>query len=129
MKIEDQVVNLDLAKQLKELGFEQESLFWWANMKSFWDGSFNWHIIQNPFNYSREKLTDYVSAYTVAEVLAILPASVWDKNKESIGCLEISKTDSGFVVGYANLDEMIIDENLANAGSKLLIYLKQNNLI
>lgn len=31
MKLENQVVSLDIAKRLKELGVKQESLFWYAN--------------------------------------------------------------------------------------------------
>ena len=30
MKLEDQVVSLELAKKLKELGVKQESLFYWG---------------------------------------------------------------------------------------------------
>jgi len=30
MKLEDQVCSLELAKRLKELGVEQESLFYWG---------------------------------------------------------------------------------------------------
>ena len=33
MKLENQVVSLELAKKLKELGFEQKSLFYWDEGK------------------------------------------------------------------------------------------------
>lgn len=31
MNLENQVVSLELAKKLKELGVKQESLYWWVN--------------------------------------------------------------------------------------------------
>ena len=36
MKLENQVVSLSLSKQLKEAGYPQEGLFWWAK--------FNWKL-------------------------------------------------------------------------------------
>jgi hypothetical protein len=43
MRIEDQVVSLELAKKLKELGVKQESYFYWVNYNSNKSLQF-WHI-------------------------------------------------------------------------------------
>ena len=37
MKLKEQVCSLESAKKLKELGFKQESLFWWMTTGKSWD--------------------------------------------------------------------------------------------
>ena len=44
MKLENQVVSLELAKQLKELGVEQESLFYWVKGKMEYGYEGEWSI-------------------------------------------------------------------------------------
>ena len=64
MKLEEQVVSLELARQLKELGFEQgKSLFIIRR-----DGG---HIILNKTNEWDGNREHYYSAYTVAELYNI----------------------------------------------------------
>jgi len=62
MKLKSQVVSLELAKKMKELGFKQESLFY-HNFKIHGE----WAIDK------RRGWSDSVSAYTVAELSEILP--------------------------------------------------------
>lgn len=66
MKIEDQVCSLDSAKRLKDLGFEQESLFWWNRHVS----SRDWSI--DDVNKSKISHWESVSAYTVSELGELL---------------------------------------------------------
>ena len=71
MKIEDQVVSLELAREMKELGAEQDSIFWWV--KHFKSGTNRniWSLF-----YSRDEndlVNKYISAFTVAELGEMLP--------------------------------------------------------
>lgn len=61
MKLENQVVSLDLAKRLKELGVEQDSLWYWHAGER---GSFIDHHIYAAAN----DMTEHYSAFTVAEL-------------------------------------------------------------
>ena len=74
MKLEDQVVSLELAMKLKELGVKQESLFSWYhhttedvenNIKD------NWKLKMG--SPSEAKTSEDVSAFTVAELGERLP--------------------------------------------------------
>ena len=65
MRLEEQVVSLELAKELKELGVKQESLFTWFRRYNPEHDEHDYIIeLTSEFNQSGE---DY-SAFTVAEV-------------------------------------------------------------
>lgn len=129
LELEKQVCGLDSAKRLKELGFVQESLFYWIEEKSYPDGK----IL---LLYSKNCIydTDKVSAYTVAELGELLPERV---NIGSIlnAFLHVTKGTlfpNKFTIGYADMDqntELFHEENEAEARAKMLISLKENNLI
>ncbi len=65
MNLEQQVVNLELARRLKALNVKQESLFNWLE-----------GIIV--YGHCGHKGNDYVSAFTVAELGEMLPSTVSD---------------------------------------------------
>jgi hypothetical protein len=67
MKLEQQVVSLELAKKLKELGVKQESLFYWNRHKS----EISWGLSQT--NCSKISHWETISAFTVAELGELLP--------------------------------------------------------
>jgi hypothetical protein len=121
MKLEDQVVSLDLAKRLKELGVEQKSLFWWVNGH----GKIELH----------DRRTDdgSVSAFTVAELGEILPPFVKTERDGYVNFRQ-RKTDNGLYLcsGYPG-EELVIEfgdgTNEADARAKMLIYLIENKLI
>lgn len=119
--MENQVVSLELAKKLKEFGFEQKSLFWWDKG----DG------IEDRIEYSPDKpLLELVSAYTVAELGEMLPMEVlFEDVYFKLAIWKIPKGWSIFYGGenYALKDE--VSEKLADAMAKMLIYLKENNLL
>lgn len=80
MKIEKQVCSLELAKKLKELGVEQESLFyWWGNREkteiiiAYRGDLWEWSI---PIGV---KENGYCSAFTVAELGDMLPSEIGGK--------------------------------------------------
>ena len=73
MKIEDQVCSLELAKRLKELGVNQESVFWWTDEDLVLMGGYkntDWKISDTKGLYEQ---CAYTSAFTVAELGEMLP--------------------------------------------------------
>lgn len=124
MKLEDQVVSLELAKKLKELGVKQESLFYWQacpeNLICLRPA-----YIELGYKDTPERVV--ISAFTVAELGEILPpyfcsvdakasAGHWTCRKWSHGII-----DTEVPIQYANTE--------ADARAKALIYLIENKLI
>ncbi len=123
MKLKNQVCSLELSKKLKELGVEQESLFYWVeNYPGVWN-----------IRYEREKVYHtFVSAFTVAELGERLP----------FGVMSIH-IDTRFNKDYAELKggdwfcrnetrgkrKYIYAKTEADARAKMLIYLIENKLI
>ena len=122
MKIENQVVSLDLSKRLKELGFKQDSLFYWWSYEDDFEGSIKWKIDHK----SRLFIDDNViSAYTVAELGEMLPAYI-----ETWKLGNLSKDKKGWFACLDREDEKeIVAETEADARAKMLIYLKEDYLI
>lgn len=134
MKLENQVVSLELSKKLKELGVKQESLFYWSDADVYTEEK-GWTV-----NY-RSKITkrdgvelDWYSAYTVAELGEMLPHSVRTDARLSTlrACTSEDKRTHG-ITGYT-IDgqvtiEMICATTEADARAKMLIYLLENKLI
>lgn len=118
MKLENQVVSLDLAKNLKELGVKQESYFSWAEYTDE-DGHQVVGIVTNPGTYS----ADYYSAFTVAELGEMLPTKNenWQTSK--------AYNDKWFIVDYKNSIKPMYADTEADARAKMLIYLLENKLI
>jgi hypothetical protein len=136
--LEKQVVSLDLARRLKELGVKQESLFFWAKTKLGKNSEWGWQLrlaVEDGFKgfASPKDLTeitgknrdDAYSAFTVAELGEMLP---WD--------IVISRNiDKQWHITFqANgLQEKdvysVMSENTeADARAKMLIYLLENGL-
>lgn len=143
MQIEKQVISLQTAKQLKELGVKRESLFYWCVPK--WDETGTNGVIRDA---SQAKLygTDFTPttypAYSVAELGEMLP--MWISHNDLYWYPEILPTYSEggtsnderyFRVCYysypSSKKEMCLvnEDDLAEALAKLLIKLLENNLI
>ncbi len=152
MQLSDQVVSLELAKRLKELGVKQDSLFYYCNI----DGQGVYYIYYNEaFPEDFEYEGDPVSAFSVSELGEMLPncilkpeLALFDnylltiKNLISVG-EEINYTDS-FMIKFEcdstetqgadgwltrKLSMNVYDPNLSNAMAKMLILLLENGLI
>src|SRR5207237_834898 len=67
MQLEEQVVSLELAKKLEELGVKQVSYFYWIRRKPFNDYSLGTDVY---------KETTFYSAFSVAELGELLPSSI-----------------------------------------------------
>lgn len=131
MKLEEQVISLEYAKKLKELGVKQESLFWWDinNQQLISKAEFEWG-----YDEEIENIDGMISAYTVAELGEMLPALLNNKEKVYYGYLTLTKYDKGeWEIAY-NFDSLnneieIDSSSLATGLAKMLIHLLENNLI
>src|ERR1700676_787072 len=81
MKIEDQVISLELSKKLKELGVKQESLF-------------NWHFYNEwciELSNKGEYFSESYSAFTAQEIVNTLPNFIYMPDKELSFRINITK--------------------------------------
>lgn len=112
MHLEDQVVSLELAKKLKELGVKQE-------------GYFNWYLgLQAPYlgPANKRSNSDTVAAFTVAELGEMF----------RYVRTEFTKTEAGDWAVYWVADNGRYHKEYgteADARAKMLIYLIENKLI
>lgn len=152
MRLEDQVCSLELAKRLKELGVKKESYFNWITLLP---NEEKWFVSSMSPNHAPRKIRQYYSAFTVAELGAMLPFTIkmyewkslkWPEGKTWYLNSTIGYTDHGYspTVAYnfylysdeEELDavNMIVgedfsDKNEANARAMMLVYLLENKLI
>jgi len=146
MELQKQVVSLELAKKLKELGFKQESLFAWLFNEKQNKFIIVGHSTEVSNNFYVGK--ELISAYTVAELGEMLPKELYlpyktrgtDKfsNKkrkypQHPHCFFGGITDHNFQINYVGggSQERISknSDSEANARATMLIFLKENNLI
>jgi hypothetical protein len=80
MKLEQQVVSLELAKKLKELGFKQDSTFYWSRI----DGSYVQLLAERECQYelTENDGVERYSAFTATELGALLPDELWDEEDD-----------------------------------------------
>jgi hypothetical protein len=87
MKLEQQVVSLELAKKLKELGVKQESIFYYAHQGKIWSREHYYDNYNSNDENDQEAVTfeyylsevnggQIYSAYTVAELGDIFPVNI-----------------------------------------------------
>jgi hypothetical protein len=125
MKLEDQVTSLELSKKLKELGVNQESLFYWVEIKKGkWECWELIHLMQHweCCHVRDEKPVNKISSYSVAELGEMLPLDntyiEWDGEWQ----VHYMDRDSGEL-------ESFYDASEANSRAQALIYLLENGLI
>ena len=120
MNIEQQVVSLELAKQLKDAGYPQEGLWWWVYTtveypKKHWE----FVVSMEPRTFSEYK--DIYVAPTVAELGKILRDDCFSyRTREQIWYC-YGKIGSGMYSQEADTE--------ADARAKMLLYLHKEGLI
>lgn len=149
MKLEKQVVSLELSKKLKKLGVKQESLFVWVldpplnkkkNMKLLHAPIKKWGIrlLYKEYSPTNNEYKFY-PAFTVAELGEMLPWEILVKEnkyrKSKVYHLDYCWLD-GWLLSYEYLDERLGGENNvigtkneANSRAEMLIYLIKNKLL
>lgn len=127
MKLANQVVSLELAKRLKELGVKQESYFYWIYTDGVLpDGTRDKIVAGNTLGDSHWELggeQDTYSAYTVAELGEMLPPGI------AYMCRENDNKWFCASVPYKVNPATNISNTEADARAKMLIYLLENKLI
>lgn len=126
MKLEQQVVSLELAKQLKELGVKQDSLFYWSKQVD----QIHWGLEHAKY-FAVDKRQD-VSAFTVAELGEMLPQNIQIDGMYFTWVSWLSM--GGWVVQYEGVEkDDVYDINAqlheADARAKMLIWLIEEGYI
>ena len=139
MKLEDQCVSLDLARQLKELGVEQNSYFKWEERECGYTEIYH----SKPVSCAHK----YYSAFTVAELFDLLPAIITTKksipfNNFFLKLVKRTTKNIQYIINYecdtkrfddlgftTLMDHNIYDEKLADCLAKMLIHLIKNKII
>jgi hypothetical protein len=145
MNLEDQVIFLELSIKLKGLGIEKKSLFYHYN-EPYNDGVEDWVTTTwDEYVTTYENKSEPYPAFSVAELMDLLPCIVTVKQKEPFDnyWLHIEKRSSlniRWIVSYLcdsycppefiqyRLTKNMHDEKLADALAKMLIYLIENKL-
>jgi|ERR1700722_5558290 len=136
MELRDQVINLELAKKLKELGVKNESIFVWEYFNDQCHGIKYkpYAVVPNPHFDDGMKL---YSAFSIAELGEILPNYIQTQVSATSSYdgkyyLEIFKgLDGKWGIGYVmdgSLPPLIcnINDTLVNIMAKSLIWLIEN---
>ena len=82
MELEKQVCNLELAQKLKKLGVKQESLFYWRSNAIGKPNGEPYYLADNHVGF-----THYMSAFTVGELLHLMPNALYSPNLTDKSCL------------------------------------------
>lgn len=131
MTLEQQVVSLELAKQLKELGVKQDSLFyWWLSFKFEKEEVYSKVMNHKPEQWEKLGIDriDVYSAFTVAELGEMLPQGFFTaKGKKFRGWF--SDTDNPFEWHEGDEYDPIDNKNEANLRAKMLIWLIENKYL
>ncbi len=127
MKLEQQVVSLDLAKQLKEAGYKQEGLFYW------WWSPFGCHP-SNPLKtlHYNETFDEAGGWYcTVAPTVAELGEVLKHPNQDILSYHPKSLPDwtGSTWIMYRNGKVIIEGNTEANARAKMWLYFKKKGLL
>ncbi len=130
MKLEHQVVSLQPSQRLKELGFKQESLFYWK--RGLEVGASNTDELNLHYGrfFNPIEIKYAISAYTVAELGEMLPEGFWSsKHQTRFECGKNIVEYDNYIRGNKPTCDMEYADTEADARAKMLIYLVENKLI
>lgn len=127
MKLEQQVVSLDLAKRLKKLGVSQDSLYSWLNADPrSAQANDVWYVALTEAEHILE-LPEF-AAFTVAELGEMMPAEVatyrYEEEDFAEWMCKLHVKDD-----WSKYINIIPGNTEADARAKMLIYLLENKLI
>jgi hypothetical protein len=128
MELSEQVVSLDLAKRLKELGVKQHSLFYFVKRNN--KNRYSIAYLSKSFIDYNNEFDDICSAYTTTELGELLPAMINSTPLEILKGLKFGDIQPLYCVRYYNADLIgEPDKSMANAMAKMLIHLIENKLM
>lgn len=130
MKLESQVISLEIAKKLKELGVKQESHFYWSkpfDINNYFTGDEPEVEELRWLEYNEMEEAKICSAFTVSELGEMFPVH-WQYSYQ--------RTE-GETTAYFDLEEIATgktmhwwgNETEADARGAMLVYLIENKLI
>lgn len=145
MKLEQQVVSLELAKQLEELDIEQDSLFYWCSYTHFVEGEMVTDWMLESKESMKVKGLDVgltYSAFTVAELGEMLPLHImlgklkltmakshnYNGDFYSVGYFPLKDRDS-LDINLQHDSAIFFERNEADARAKMLIWLIEEGYI
>ena len=133
MKLEDQVVSLELVKKMKELGFPQDTLWYWV----LCDWNVDYEIVPfESFMYlssdKKEVYEDYgheTGSYDIKEIYsAPTPAELGEALPEEMNCAKYN--NKWIVYNFRNVNGVVMKADTeADARAKMIIYLIENGLL
>jgi len=133
MKLESQVVSLELSKKLKDLGVKQHSLFKW-NFKFDEKGK---AVYTELIYFPIDAIEKDIAAFTVAELGEMLPRGLLSSKGMKNLYVVYQNNNSwvehwnhrGLDLDFRDLYSITQSHTEADARAKMLIYLIENNLI
>jgi len=145
MELKKQVVSLELAKKLKELGVKQDSLFYWLEYNDEWQvkathGGLTRKFIDNVRKNARDGRIipkDCISAFTVAELGETLRLKLGNEHDYNSRPITDENNKGSFKWQARNQEEGLYDKDgnyifadtEADARAKILIHLLENKLM
>ena len=127
MRLEQQVCSLDPAQRLKELGVQQESLFYWSDT-----GSGQHVFYHTDFDGRSHAATTALSAFTATELGEMLPPiTVYTQHRDGwlIQCKTERSINATGQHGRARQHHTMTADTEADARANMLIYLLEHDLI
>jgi len=134
MNIEDQIVSLELAKKLKEIGVKQESLFYWHKYryKSWYSNTLRdcYLVVRSADEIEKSHegvVRKIASAFTVAELGEILTNI---HGRWSSGTLNEPDTDDRYICEWYDrygVEYWTCGKTEAEARAKAIIWLKEKD--
>jgi len=134
MKLEDQVVSLALAKEMKELGVPQHSIFGWYQYECY-NPYIEYKDLEERARVERMAVKGYsedptflCSAPTVAELGEMLPGHI-KTTDNSWNSLHTTKLENGNEWLIAYYPDEIKANTEANARAKMILHLIKEGII
>jgi len=122
MKLEQQVVSLELAQKLKELGVKESSSFYWNKKKNE-----EWKVIlstQTDYGLYDEHSGELVPTWSVAELGEMSLSDCLSRKTRSVEFpWRCERESTGGYITASGADTE------ADARAKMLVYLLENNLV
>lgn len=127
MKLQDQVVSLQQAKQLKQLGVVQNSVWYWSDK---FDDNGQWRLWWNNFDDPTVVHPDLCSAFTVAELGVMLPDDMSIYSTQGFGTagLRINTSGEYWICECRHLSGTVASTE-AQARAAMLIHLLETSII
>ena len=122
MQLESQVVSLELAKRLKELGVKQESVFAWTAASVYPET--NWELWSTGRSVEEWVSDGRIAAFTVAELGEMLYGRELPHSMAGSGYWETNE-----YFDFSDGRQRIDADTEADARARMLVYLIENKLI